>query len=432
MRASRPTERRSGARSSGVGSSGSGSSGADSPRRRQSDRPSFGQLLASREVVIFAGSGGVGKTTLAAAAALYAVTDLGGRVLVITVDPARRLADALGLGGLGNVETRVGPESFEKAGLGVPRGELWAAQLDTKRSWDDLVLRHAGDEATAYRILDNRLYQNLTARFVQSHDYIAMERLYELHSSGGYDLVVVDTPPTRNAIDFLEAPARMQEFFGGRLIRIFTAPYRFGGGLGARAINLAARPFYRVADQILGSRFLEEIAEFFTNFHTMYEGFTERAHDVQRLLRDRRTAFVVVTTLESTALAEGEAFCQRLGEMGLPLGALVLNRVLPHFLSNPGAARLARALADEGIRERLAERLSKQVGGATVDPDLVKGVLTTLGENFMNFRSLATLQESEMLRLTRGPPGTLITVPSFETDIHDLAGLAEVSQALAG
>src|SRR5439155_15491835 len=160
-----------------------------------------------------------------------------------------------------------------------------------KRSWDDLVLRHAGDEATAYRILDNKLYKNITTRFVQSHDYIAMERLYEIHSTGGYDLIVLDTPPTRNALDLLEAPNRMADFFGGRMIRIFTAPYRVGGGLGARAINLATRPFYRIADQILGARFLEDIAEFFTNFHTMYKGFAERAQAVNRLLRDRRTTF---------------------------------------------------------------------------------------------------------------------------------------------
>ena len=170
-------------------------------------------LLASREIVVFCGSGGVGKTTTAAATGLAAATELGGRVLVLTIDPARRLADALGLEGIGNVERRVPPDALTAAGL-EPRGELFAAMLDTKASWDDLVLRHAPDEETAYRILENRLYHNITARFVQSHDYIAMERLYDLHTSGRYDLIVVDTPPTRNAIDFLEAPNRMADFFG--------------------------------------------------------------------------------------------------------------------------------------------------------------------------------------------------------------------------
>src|SRR6185503_7671234 len=181
----------------------------------------------TREVVVFCGAGGVGKTSVAAAAAVTAAARLGGKVLVLTIDPARRLADPLG-----NVEKRVSLDACRELGI-EPRGELYAAMLDTKQSWDELVLRHAPDETTAYRILDNRLYHNVTGRFVQSHDYIAMERLYDLHASGTYDLIIIDTPPTRNAIDFLEAPARMAEFFGGRLVRLLTMPYRISGGRGA-------------------------------------------------------------------------------------------------------------------------------------------------------------------------------------------------------
>jgi anion-transporting ArsA/GET3 family ATPase len=200
-------------------------------------------LLATKEIVVFCGSGGVGKTSMAAAAALESALRLGGRVLVLTIDPARRLASALGLeGGLGNVERRVPDDALKRAGI-EPRGELWAAMLDTKQGWDELVLRHAPDEQTALRILDNRLYHNITARFVQSHDYIAMERLFEVHATGKYDLIIIDTPPTRNAIDFLEAPKRMAEFFGGRLLRWLTMPYRMGGGRGARVINVASRPW---------------------------------------------------------------------------------------------------------------------------------------------------------------------------------------------
>ena len=149
--------------------------------------------------------------------------------------------------------------------------------LDTKQSWDDLVLRHAPDEETAYRILENRLYHNITARFVQSHDYIAMERLFEIHASGEYDLIVIDTPPTRNAIDFLDAPARMADFFGSRLLRWLTLPYRVGGKRGTRVLNVASRPFYQMADRILGSQFLQDIAEFFLNFQSMYDGFVTRS-----------------------------------------------------------------------------------------------------------------------------------------------------------
>ena len=231
--------------------------------------------------------------------------------------------------------------------------------LDTKRSWDELVLRHAPDEATAYRILDNRLYHNVTSRFVQSHDYIAMERLYDLHASGTYDLIVVDTPPTRNAIDFLEAPARMSEFFGGRLLRWLTMPYRISGARGARMISVASRPFYNMADRVLGSQFLQDIAEFFLNFQSMYAGFVERAHAVEQLLHDRRTTFAVVTTLEGAPLREAETFCAELTARDFHLGALVLNKTLPDYLLSEDGDHAA------AILERDAEPLAVELASAT-------------------------------------------------------------------
>src|ERR671917_2157494 len=235
-------------------------------RRNAGLETSLDPLLAAKEIVICCGSGGVGKTTTAAAAAAMAAAHLGGKVLVITVDPARRLANALGLERFGNVETQVPPELFSAAGV-EPRGELWAAMLDTKQSWDELVRSHAPDAATRDAILANPLYENITGRFVQSHDYIAMERLYEIHASGRYDLIVVDTPPTRNAIDFLEAPERMADFFSSRLLRWLLAPYR------SRIMSVASKPFYQIADRILGSQFLQDIAEFFMLFQSMYDGF---------------------------------------------------------------------------------------------------------------------------------------------------------------
>ncbi|MGH9087859.1 MAG: ArsA family ATPase, partial [Acidimicrobiales bacterium] len=238
-------------------------------------------LLSAKEIAIACGPGGVGKTTTTAAAAATAACHHGGRVLVLTVDPARRLADALGLSrsGLGNKERRIPDDVFRQAGV-TPRGELWAAMLDTKESWDALVRRHAPDDATREQILANPLYRNISGRFVQSHDYIAMERLYELHAEGRYDLIVVDTPPTRNALDFLDAPQRMAEFFSSRLLRWLIVPYR------SRLVNLASRPFYQVADRILGSQFLEDVAEFFLLFQAMYGGFVARARGVSALLRD--------------------------------------------------------------------------------------------------------------------------------------------------
>ncbi len=268
-------------------------------------------LLATREIAIACGPGGVGKTTTAAAAAVMAAVRQGSKVLVLTVDPARRLADALGLQGIGNVEHRVPEEAFAAAKV-RPRGQLWAAMLDTKESWDALIRQHAPDQRTRDEILANPLYQNIAGRFVQSHDYIAMERLYEIHSQSDYDLIVVDTPPTRNALDFLDAPQRLADFFSSRLLRWLIVPYR------SRFVNVATKPFYQVADRILGTEFLADISEFFILFQSMYDGFVERSEAVGRLLSDRRTTFLVVSTLEAVPLREAEFFAEQLAARQAP------------------------------------------------------------------------------------------------------------------
>ncbi|MGH9081142.1 MAG: ArsA family ATPase, partial [Acidimicrobiales bacterium] len=296
-------------------------------------------LLAAKEIVVACGPGGVGKTTTAAAAALMAALRHGSKVLVLTVDPAKRLADALGLDGIGNAEHRVPDDAFAAAGI-KPRGELWAAMLDTKESWDALIRRHAPDARTRDEILANPLYQNISGRFVQSHDYIAMERLYEIHSESDYDLIVVDTPPTRNALDFLDAPQRMADFFSSRLLRWLIVPYR------SRLVNVATRPFYQIADRILGTEFLADISEFFVLFQSMYDGFVARADSVGRLLSDRRTTFVVVSTLEAVPLREAEFFAEQLTSKKLHLGAIVLNKVLPDYLSGAAATTVADSMRD--------------------------------------------------------------------------------------
>ena len=366
------------------------------------------RLLAAKEIVVTCGAGGVGKTTTAAALGAMAATRLGGRVLVLTVDPARRLATAMGLEALGNVERQVPLDA---------RGELWAAMLDTKASWDDLVRSHAPDDATHDAIIANPLYQNITGKFVQSHDYIAMERLYELHASGTYDLIVVDTPPTRNAIDFLQAPERMAEFFRSRFLRLLITPYR------SRLVNLASRPFYTMADRVLGSQFLEDIAEFFVLFQSMYDGFVERARAVERVLHDRRTSFVVVTTLESTPVREAEFFIEALAAEKLHLGALVLNRVLPEYLNDGPAAGVARRLCAD--HETLAAALPPELG----DRDDVDRVLRELGESFLNFQVVAKREAEQRAELTVGPE-VVASVPYLDSDIYDIAGLLEVGAAL--
>jgi anion-transporting ArsA/GET3 family ATPase len=365
-----------------------------------------GQLLAAKDIVIACGPGGVGKTTTAASLAATAVVEQGGRVLVLTVDPARRLADALGLKGIGNDEVRIPDEVFTTAAA-RPRGELWAAMLDTKQSWDDLIRRHAPDAETREQILANPLYQNISGRFVQSHDYIAMERLYEIHSEGKYDLIVVDTPPTRNALDFLDAPQRMADFFSSRLLRWLIVPYR------SRLVNMASRPFYQVADRILGTQFLADISEFFILFQSMYAGFVERADAVTRLLSDRRTTFMVVSTLEATPVREAEFFSAQLTARKLHLGAVVLNKVLPEYLRDVKTDKLA---------ESIAARAVELADGLTDDPVVAARVLGEVAESFLNF-SVVARREAEQQAELKGAPDVLVTVPFFDADIYDMGGL---------
>jgi anion-transporting ArsA/GET3 family ATPase len=377
-------------------------------------------LVAAKEIVISTGSGGVGKTTTAATIAAMAAVHLGGRVLVLTVDPAKRLANALGLEQFGNTETRVPPEAFAEFGV-EPRGELWAAMLDTKQSWDDLIRQHAPDAATRDAILANPLYQNITGKFVQSHDYVAMERLYEIHSTGRYDLIVVDTPPTRNAIDFLDAPDRMADFFSSRLLRWLIAPYR------SRVVNFASKPFYSVADRLLGSQFLSDIAEFFILFQSMYDGFVERAHAVQRLVEGSSTTFVVVSTLEATPAREAEFFMELLRDRKLHLGALVLNKVLPDLLLDRAAADAARALAADPAA--VATQLVADRGLALPDAAVVGRVVAEIAENFANYHVVAKReaeQRAEMARL----PDVLATVPTLDEDVADLGGLLRLGDHL--
>ena len=383
-------------------------------------RPSLDGLLASKEIVVACGPGGVGKTTTAAAAAAMAAARIGGKVLVLTVDPARRLADALGLEGIGNTERRVPDSAFADAGV-TPMGELWVAMLDTKESWDALIRLHAPDERTRDEILSNPLYRNISGRFVQSHDYIAMERLFEIHAQGTYDLIVVDTPPTRNALDFLDAPERMAEFFSSRLLRWLIVPYR------SKLVNLASKPFYQVADRILGTQFLEDIAQFFILFQSMYDGFVERARAVHRLMADRRTSFIVVSTLEAVPLREAEFFAQALVDRHLHLGAIVLNKVLPAYLRDPQGQVVARGVRDRA--DELAEVLAPELGGA--HRDQVRRVLSEIGQNFIDYRLVAQREAEQQAELATVPE-SLVSVPYFETDVYDLAGLLRLGEQLWG
>lgn len=384
---------------------------------------SLAGLLSANGIVVSCGPGGVGKTTVAAAAAATAAARLGRRVLVLTVDPARRLADALGLDGLGNAETQVPDRAFMLAGV-RPAGELYAEMLDMKRSWDELVRRCAPDAGTAERILKNRMYQNVSARFPASQDYIAMERLYQLYTGHAYDLIVVDTPPTRNALDFLDAPRRMAEFFSGRLLNWLTMPYRF------RVVNFVSRPFYQVADHVLGSEFFSDVGEFLGLLQSMYRGFAERAAAVQALLASATTTFMVVSTPETAPLLESEYLAGAIVQRRLRLGAVVINKALPGYLLDSDGAAAAARLRDASAE--LAARLAAGVpdnSAGSPDTDQLARTLAEAGRSYLRYRCLAQ-QEASLLAGLRTTAALTATVPLLGSDVHDLPGLLAIGTHL--
>ena len=331
-------------------------------------------------------------------------------MLVLTIDPAKRLATALGLDSVANAETRV------DLGRSAPAdAELWVAMLDTSASWDSLVGRHAPDAATAEQILANPLYRNITQRFVQSHDYIALERLYELDRSGRYDLIVIDTPPSRHALDFLDAPKRMAEFFSSSLLRWITLPYRVGGERAGRLGYLAAKPFYQVADRILGSQFLQDIAQFFLLFQSMYDGFVQRSDAVASLLRDERTTFVVVSTTEPAPLYEAEFLLAELAKRRLHRGALVLNRVVPSDIENPLALALATRIDTDGPPGGLSASQAR--------------VLDSMARTYLRLCVLAD-QEATARRRLASFADIVVTLAEQPGDIGDVASLARLGDGL--
>jgi anion-transporting ArsA/GET3 family ATPase len=361
---------------------------------------------------------------MSAAMGAVAATQLGGRVLVITVDPARRLATALGLDRVGNNETQVAPAVLREALAGTSltpppgtkQGELWVAMLDTTAGWNELIRRHAPDARQRDKILANPLYQNITTRFVHSHGYIAMERLREIHASGRYDLVIVDTPPSRNALDLLDSPARMAEFFGSRLLRWLTVPYR------SRLFTAASKPFYQIADRILGSRFLQDIAEFFILFQSMEKGFVGRAREVERLLVDPRNSFVVVSTLEAAPAHEACFLAQELRNRRMNLGAIILNRTLPATIRQPAAARAARALCAASEDAATVRSLASKLKVPDAD---VRAVMAEVGGRFHDISVVAT-REAERRAELEAIGALTVAAPSLDRDVTDLAGLLEL------
>jgi anion-transporting ArsA/GET3 family ATPase len=362
--------------------------------------------LARRRVVVCVGAGGVGKTTVAAAIGLQRALE-GGRVLVCTIDPARRLANALGLTALGNVETRVPEHAFTEAGL-APRGELHAMMLDVKRTWDELVGRHAHDPAQRDRILKNRLYRQMSAALAGSQEYMATEKLYELATERDYDLVVLDTPPTAHALDFLDAPDRILDFLGDETTRALLAPALGAGKVGLRLAQLGGSYIAKTLAKFTGAEALADLGEFLRSFHGMYEGFKDRAEAVRTLLSHPDAGFVIVTSPASAAIDEALAFHERLHAEAMPIAGVVVNRVTPSLWDGgrplPDGATLAAALpgGDAGLAERLAVNLAEH-------------------------QLLASADQEAILRLKAPIDAPHAVVPRIEDDVNDLGGLARIA-----
>jgi anion-transporting ArsA/GET3 family ATPase len=365
-------------------------------------------LAASRQIIICAGPGGVGKTTLAAAIALFGAR-LGRRACVVTIDPAKRLADALGLEQLTNEAHRVD-------GDWAPPGELWALMLDTKTTFDDVVMRNAGSDAQAQAILDNRLYRNISGALGGTQEYMAMEKLYELHRSGHFDLVVVDTPPTRHALDFLDAPGRLMQFLNNRIFRLLMTPTRAG----VRALSVATQMFLRTVSKVVGGAVVADAMAFFAAFEGMEQGFRDRAAKVEQLLVDDGTAFVVVASPRRDAVEEALYFADRLRGSSGRVQALVVNRMFPFFGAVPA-----------GLENVVGHSGSGGEGGG--EPGAGRRDLDALVANLADFERVASREEQHVAVLSERLPGaSVVRVPLLADDVHNVAGLTEVGRWLFG
>ncbi|MCW2501410.1 MAG: Anion-transporting ATPase [Frankiales bacterium] len=355
-------------------------------------------VLDTAQIIVCCGAGGVGKTTTAAALAVRGA-ERGRRTVVLTIDPARRLAQSMGLSELDNVPRAV---------KGVD-GNLDAMMLDMKRTFDEIVLTHA-EPAKAQQILANPFYQALSSSFAGTQEYMAMEKLGQLKASGAYDLIVVDTPPTRSALDFLDAPDRLTTFLDGRLVKVLLAPAKASGKAYLKVVTVGFNVFTGALTKIIGASVLQDVSQFVAALETMFGGFRERAQATYDLLKDPGTAFVVVAAPERDALREASYFVERLATEQMPLAGLVVNRVHRSAAAGLTAERSLAAAED-------------------LDPDsLTAGVLRLHAERLLLSQREARLQE----RFTSAHPGVpVVEVAAQPGDVHDLEGLRAVGTDLS-
>jgi anion-transporting ArsA/GET3 family ATPase len=365
--------------------------------------PNVAEMLEGKGIAICAGSGGVGKTTTSAALAA-GLASRGAKVAVLTIDPAKRLADSLGLEELGNEPRQVDPALFEEAGIEM-RGELWAMMLDAKATFDELVRKHSPDEETRDRILENRIYRQLSNALAGSQEYMAMEKLYEIDQEGLYDYLVLDTPPSRNALDFLDAPKRLTQFIEGRSLQLFMRPT----GLATKVVGRGSSLVFSVLKRITGIDLLTDLSEFFQAMSGMVDGFRERAERVNELLVDPGTTFLIVCGPQGEPIEEAVYFHRKLVEAELPVGGVIVNKVHYESEAELGSGEVAGELSGP-LGEDLAQRVAS---------------------NFADYQALAVRDAANVAHLANELSGKgVIRVPYMDEDVHDLSGLLQIDRYL--
>ncbi len=371
-------------------------------------------LLLTRHVLITVGAGGVGKTTTAAALAVAAAAR-GRRVLCLTIDPAKRLAESLGIDSMTTEAVVVDPERFRAAGV-AHTGSLTVMMLDTKRTFDELVTKHSSTPEKAQRLLQNRLYRYVSSSLAGTQEYMAMEKLTMVKADSRYDLIVLDTPPTTNALDFLDAPERMMGALDSAATRWFVEAFQSTGKLSLNVLAKSAALILRAIGKITGGGLLEDMSRLISELNELFGGFRERAAMVQKELRGDDVGFVLVTSPAPMSVREVLYFSERLASSGMPRGAFVVNRIrmppkFPEGASVPavGDALAARGITlEEGGEQRLLEALVEQ-------------------------SKLASLDVSHVARLQReaGPGVPVVRVPEFASDVRDVKLLGDVAELLA-
>ena len=352
---------------------------------------SLGDLITSMKVLVLTGPGGVGKTSSAAALAVGAAL-MGIRTCVVTIDPAKRLADALGIEAIGNEPVKI--EAFGT-------GDLYAVMLDADATFDDLVVKYSKSEEQAARILANSVYQNLTKNLSGIQEYMAMEKIFELHNDPRFDLMVVDTPPSSNALDFLDAPRRLIGFLDNKVFRLIMNP----GPAFLRPVSFAARAVLKTISKVVGSEVVDEAVAFFQDFEGMEEGFRSRAESVQALMRDEATAFIVVTAPRGDTVKEAASFGEKLAGFGFLVAGLISNRHTPNFDGGTRSEELSGhiAISDRESLERNLNEMEQLRISENREIDWISGLLA---------------------------PRRLVKVPMLAKDISNLEDLAKMARSL--